>query len=214
MPKRFDDYIPRDEAAAKLWYEFEVANIDAMGAAMGMSGPDILAYKNFCLAQIALIDAVIAAKAALAAAVEAKKTGSVTNKAGIRAGAGKAKKNTLYSPAKGAALKIVDTHVTLDFSDFTPILEYKVYTGYVRLKFDFHGLEMMNVYCRLKGTTAWVKIAVVSHSPFDDHRPIFQPAPLPAVQLLSEAREYMIIGVMDDEEVGNASAIREVVFGG
>ncbi len=213
MPKRYNDYIPTLQALRKIWYQFQIDNADVKGAAMGMTGTQISAYKAKCQAQIDDINALIAAKAAYSAAVQAIKTNSPVNNGAIRTAVELVKTNTAYTPAKGTGLKIVDTHVTLDFSDFTPVLEYKVYTGYVRLMFDFHGLEMMNVYCRLKGTTAWTKIAVVSHSPFDDHRPIFVPA-LPLVAANSEAREYMIIGVMDDEEVGNASAIRSVVFGG
>jgi hypothetical protein len=72
----------------------------------------------------------------------------------------------------------------------------------------------MNIYCRIKGTTDWGRpIANVQHSPFDDHHGIFVPAP-PAVAANSEAREYMIIGVFDDVEVGFPSAIHPVVFGG
>jgi hypothetical protein len=214
MPKKYSDYIPKDQAARKIWYQYQIDNASVKGAAIGMTLAQITAYKAYCQSQIDDIDALILAKAAQKAAVVRIKTNSPVNNGGIRDAVTLAKTNPEYSPAGGADLKIIDTHVTLDFEFFTPTFEFFVFPGYVRLKFDFHGLEMMNVYCRLKGTTAWTKIASVSHSPFDDHRPIFQPVAPPAAQLTSEAREYMINGVIDDIEVGFNSAIHPVVFGG
>ena len=214
MPQKFLDFIPKANGAARDWYVYEIAHADIQGAAIGMTAPQILAYKAFCQSQIDDLDAMTAAQAEVAAVSARIKINSPINKKGIRAAVKKAKENTAYTPAGGALFKIVDTHTTLDFEFFTPILECFVFTGYVRMKFAFHGLDAMNVYCRLKGTTTWVKIASVTHSPFDDHRPIFQPNLPPVAQLTSEAREYMIIGVVENEEVGNASAIHPVVFGG
>jgi hypothetical protein len=214
MPRKYSDYIPDAQALKKMWYQYQIDNASVKGAAIGMTLLQITAYKAFCQAQIDDINALIAAKAAVTAAVVRIKTNSKVNDAGIRTAVTLAKTNTAYTPAGGADLKIVDTHISLDFEFFTPTFEYFVFLGYVRLKFDFHGLESMNIYCRIKGTTDWGRpIANVQHSPFDDHHGIFVPAP-PAVAANSEAREYMIIGVFDDVEVGFPSAIHPVVFGG
>ncbi len=65
----------------------------------------------------------------------------------------------------------------------------------------------MNIYTRLNGGTVWNKLSFASRSPYLDTRSL-------AVANQPEAREYMAIGLIADEEFGQASKIIEVMFGG
>ena len=77
----------------------------------------------------------------------------------------------------------------------------------MRLKFTKLGVDGVNVYARLKGQSTWTKIAFDSSSPYEDHRPLSVPG-------TPEVREYRLIGVIKDEEVGLASDIVAVTFAG
>ncbi|MEI6815116.1 MAG: hypothetical protein WCL14_00800 [Bacteroidota bacterium] len=215
MPQKYDDYIPRPQSTRKAWYQFQIDNADVKGAALGMTVPQITAFKALCQAQIDDLDALELAKANYEAAVTNIKTHSKVNNAGIRKAVALAKTNALYTPGRGVDMKVVDTHVSLDFEFYTPTLEAFVFSGYVRLKFDFNGLESMNVYRRITGTADWGKpYANVQHSPYDDHGIITQPIPAVVPALITESRDYRIIGVYDDVEAGFPSATHKVVFGG
>ena len=66
----------------------------------------------------------------------------------------------------------------------------------------------MSIYCRKKGEVTWRLIAVRKRK-----FPYYDEAPL-AVPGVPEVREYMAIGVVADEEVGQPSEIKEVVYAG
>ena len=66
----------------------------------------------------------------------------------------------------------------------------------------------MNLYFRKKGDVQWKLIAVRKR-----RFPYFDESPL-AVPNTPEVREYMAIGVNADEETGQPSEIKEVVYAG
>lgn len=70
-----------------------------------------------------------------------------------------------------------------------------------------YGVQGFNIYMRLKGESAWNKESFVSHLPFMDHHPAHTPGQ-------SENREYMAIGVIQDNEIGQMSGIVSVAFAG
>lgn len=65
----------------------------------------------------------------------------------------------------------------------------------IRVDFTKKGVDAVAVYCRLRGTAAWVKIGTDSGSPYYDTAP-------PANANVPEVREYMGMGVLDDVEIG------------
>jgi hypothetical protein len=211
MPKKYKDFIPKPLGKRVEWYEFEIENIAAKGAEMGLTGTEITNYTNHCQNQIDKIKAVAKIKAALAAAMKDFKTTAKIDNPAIRVLATKMKASDGFTPGRGAFLKIIDTHITLDFEFYKPELEIEVFNGYVRLIFEFNGLEAMHIYHRLTGTSDWGEpFAKVRHAPFDDHSLMVITNP----PKTSEAPEYMIIGIMDDEEVGFTSDIHPAIFGG
>ncbi len=70
------------------------------------------------------------------------------------------------------------------------------------------GFEAANIYSRKKGDVTWKLIAVRKRKfPYYDESPL-------AVAGAPEVREYMAIGVVNDEETGQPSEIKEVVYAG
>ncbi len=70
------------------------------------------------------------------------------------------------------------------------------------------GFDAVNIYSRKKGDVQWKLIAVRKRRfPYYDESPL-------AVADTPEVREYMAIGVVKDEEIGQMSEIKEVVYAG
>jgi hypothetical protein len=70
------------------------------------------------------------------------------------------------------------------------------------------GFQAANVYARVRGEPEWTLIAErLLKFPYYDPRPL-------ATAGTPEVREYMAIGVVNDEEIGQPSEAQEVVFAG
>ncbi len=70
------------------------------------------------------------------------------------------------------------------------------------------GFDAVNIYRRIKGQVQWQLVAVRKR-----RFPYFDESDL-AVAGQPEVREYMAIGVVNDEEIGQMSEIKEVVYAG
>jgi hypothetical protein len=77
----------------------------------------------------------------------------------------------------------------------------------VRIKFTKKGFTAVKIFVRLKGQTQWKYLATDTNSPYDDHSPL-------AETTKPEEREYMAIGLVKDEEVGQGSDVVGAVYGG
>ncbi len=70
------------------------------------------------------------------------------------------------------------------------------------------GSDALNIYRRIKGQVQWQLIAERKRRfPFSDESAL-------AVPNTPDVREDMAIGVINDEEVGQMSEIKEVVYAG
>lgn len=79
--------------------------------------------------------------------------------------------------------------------------------GLVRIRFRKSGLDGVNVYGRRAGETAWRLLGRDNQSPFEDRAPLDKPG-------VPEVREYQLIGVQRDQEVGLASDTLTVTYAG
>ena len=89
-----------------------------------------------------------------------------------------------------------------------PKIKADAQTGHVRIGGSKDYAQLINIYMRLAGTTAWTLVGNRRRSlPFDDTTPLKTPG-------VPETREYQARGVNGDEEVGLYSDIVTVTFAG
>ncbi len=201
----YNDFIPAPLAERKGWFQHQIDVPDADYISEGMTAPQVLAYKNHCQNQIDAITAIDLARANLASAVKDRETTSKVDEKAIRAQVKTFKTNPGYTPAKGAAQRVVDTHTDVDYAHYVPEIEGEAMPGYIRITSVMNGLENLNIYRRVKGTTVWGRpVATVRHAKFDDH----------SLPVGAAVYEYIIIGLMDDVEVTKESLIQVVTYAG
>ena len=118
------------------------------------------------------------------------------------------KLNSAYTEGIGQAFDIIYTpDAPIDTQTFKSVISLKLGHNYVGVKFTKKGIEGVNVYCRLKGAPDWTFLTLAMHSPYNDHRMLAQAG-------VPEMREYMVIGVQNDIEVGLPSDIASITFAG
>lgn len=136
---------------------------------------------------------------------------------------GQIKAHSNYSKAIGENLKIEADETSFDAENYKPEGSAKAVQNVVTIKFSKNGVDAIAVYSKVtagatetnaappapgtpgalgapgvpnkKAAEPMVKLAVVSHSPFVDNRPL-------AVAGQPEVREYYLRGVLRDVEIG------------
>ena len=96
----------------------------------------------------------------------------------------------------------------MDPAHSRPTINIETQRGRVKVTGRKPGFDAVSIYSRKKGDVQWKLIAVRKRKfPYYDESPLTVPnAP--------EVREYMAIGVVADEEIGEMSEIKEVVYAG
>jgi hypothetical protein len=201
------DFIPRSDAELAIWLGNHQTQIAAVGTTVGLLPADITAISDACNRTFGKINDVEAEKQVLQQKVSEKDAAKKEDLALIRGFVKRMKAHAAYTDAIGQQLGIIGTADDMDEELVKPKLTGDAFPGYVRLKFTKKGLDGVNIYTRLKGQSQWNFLARDTNSPYDDNRPLLQAG-------VPETREYMGIGVIADTEVGQASDIVSVVFGG
>lgn len=174
---------------------------------MGLSAAQITAEQNYCTAMIAAINDVEAKKTALNAAVQAKELALQTQIGALRTEISRFKTAAAYTEAIGRDLGVVGNAIPFDAAAYKAVISAELYGGAVRIKFKKNGVDGVNIYHRHKGESQWLFLARDTKSPYDDHIVLQTPGQ-------PEHWEYRAFGVLDDAEIGLASDIVEIVFGG
>ncbi len=154
------------------------------------------------------LDATEAAEVALAAAHEIEFVLEKSTDLAIRAKVKNWKTLPGY-PASGseAALRLKGAAGAFDHNTYKPVIKVSQEADVIKIAFTKKGVDSMAIYSRLRGTSAWNKLAVETTSPYFDSSPLAAPG-------VAEAREYMARGVLSDEEIGLTSDIASITFGG
>jgi hypothetical protein len=148
------------------------------------------------------------AKAALGGAQEVERNTEAIKLPLFRAAVGLWKKMPGWA-ASGSegVLDLKGAAENFDPSAYKPAFKGGIEAGKVKLEFSKKGVDALVFYTRLKGQTAWRRLAVDTHSPYYDTAPL-------AVAGVPEVREYMARGMVGDEEIGLDSDIVSVTFAG
>jgi hypothetical protein len=201
------DYIPRNDGDLMLWAQNYKTTIATAGVILGLAPADITAEQNLCEDLITIIAQVQAAKAAAASVVKQKEDLIQTAGGALRTNIGRHKKAVTYTTAIGESLKIVSSTTGIDVANYKAKISVEKFASYVRIKFVKQSADGVNIYHRKKGESAWKFLARDTKSPYDDHIVL-------AISGQPEHWEYKAFAVINDDEIGQASDIVEVVFGG
>lgn len=176
-----------------------------------MTAAEVSAANALISAMVYKIQAILAAQTALDAAVagfDALSKNPTSGIPAVRKVIAKGKEAPGYTPAIGELMQAIGSEVVVDPDTYKPEATADAMPGYVRIRGRKKGVQAMNIYRRLKGQPAW-QLAAGNRTkfPFDDDAPL-------AVPNVAEVREYSVIGMIDNEEVGQRSDIVEVVYAG
>jgi hypothetical protein len=201
------DFFPNREADASIWLTNFKNQIPTQGLLVGQTAAQNTTDVNYCQRMIDGIADVATKTAALTAAVKAKDTAFATNLPLLRADIARMKTNSAYTPAIGGVLGIIGTKTEFDTQNYKCKFTAEPFGGFIRIKFLKAGVDGVNIYHRQKGQLTWNFLARDTKSPYDDHIVLQAPSN-------PEHWEYQLFGVIDDAQIGLASDIIEVVYGG
>jgi hypothetical protein len=124
----------------------------------------------------------------------------------IRKSTGNLKTTTGFTDGDADTLDVATSSSTFDPATYKPQIKVEAHPGYNELIGRKRGAQALNFYMRIKGVGPWTLLASKRATfPFSDDTP-------PATAGKPEEREYIALGVMNDEEIGQASDIVTAVF--
>ena len=203
------DFIPQSYNNLEGWLTKQDTLLTAaLAATIGMTPAERTAY----LAAITAIRTPLAAIIALMEELE-EKTAAFPDILAlqlpiVRAGVKRAKTSADCTLDIQTQLAWIARSANNDPENSRPNIEIEAQRGRVKITGTKPGFEAVNIYRRIKGEVQWQLIAVRKRKfPYYDEGPL-------AVAGTPEVREYMAIGVVNDEEIGQTSEIKEVVYAG
>ena len=201
------DYIPRKDGDLLVWLANYKTKIAIYGATLGVAGGDILAQQVQCDQMMEAITELAVAKDALKSKLADKTSRYQTAVGFLRTNIARQKQSPSYTATIGEDMGVVGTGTSLDTATYKAQISGELFGGFIRIKFKKMGADGVNIYHRKKGDAQWQFLARDTKSPYDDHIVLANPAQ-------PEHWEYRAYGVLDDAEIGQASDIVEMVFGG
>lgn len=198
--KRISYFFPSAIADRRKWFLNYKAKIDTYGMAMGYSTQQINDMKTCCDKAIAAIDAADAAK--IAAKEMNKKQNEVIaeNFGTLRKPINHIKSHDDYTESIGEALGVIGSEIEIDLENVqTKLKATKKFNG-VELKFTLKNCDGGNIYSKRKDEKDFSLLKFVTHPQAMDMRPNLDPN-------MPEERQYLVVLVVSDEEVGKASDI-------
>lgn len=201
------DYFPRTKSARQPWLRHINNELAIEAANLGVPADETAVV----LAQIQeVLDRNAELEAAVATVRKAKSALDAADKiveVSLRKFAKRLKSLPLYKPETGKSLGIVTTTVHKSLVDFKPSI-YAVETGgFVQIFFVKKKVRSVNIYCKMPGETVFTLVATAVESPYIDTRP-------PSTAGIAELRQYYVMGVVKNAEVGQRSEIVAVSYSG
>lgn len=200
-------YLQTKDSELLAWLNNYKTKITTHATTLGVSAALLTQEKAWCDAMIAAINLIETKKQELKSAVAGKETAMQTQVGALRIEIARHKLSSGYTAAIGQDMGIVGIHIEFDAATYKAKITAELFGGFVRIKFVKRGVDGINLYHRKKGTPDWLFLARDTKSPYDDHIVLETPNQ-------PEHWEYRAFGVLDDAEIGLASDIVEVVYGG
>lgn len=207
MPHR--DYVPQSYPNLLAWLTLQETEITTQLATdIGMSAAD----RTALLAAVAAIKTKVAEIVDLMNSLEEKTADFPMileqQMPTVRAVIKKTKADPLCIPSVVTQLEWEGDNDSFNPDTARPFIDAEPQPGRVKITGRKPGFTLVNIYYRKKGDVQW-KVLVTGRQrfPFYDETPLTVPG-------TPEVREYVARGVVNDEEVGQPSEIKEVVFAG
>ena len=200
-------YYPASNAGAILWLNNYKTQIATQGPIVGLTAAQITQQLTYIQKLIDGINDIQAKKDALSSSVANFKTIETNNLLPLKTEIARFKTSATFTPAIGQILGVIGTVSNIDTANYKCKFTAEHFGGFIRIKFVKAGVDGVNIYHRQKGQLEWKFLARDTKSPYDDHITLQTPGQ-------PEHWEYQLFGVIDDEEIGLASDIVEVVYGG
>lgn len=200
-------YLPNTEGDLVTWLKNYIVKIGTYGASLGMSAEEIAEQQR--LAQL-LIDEIANANAAEAArkkATEDKNAQKTSSLKSIRDNVSRIKTSPNCTDAINKDMQTGSSLVNFEPATYKAKLKLSVAGGRVIIAFIKAGVEGLNIYTRMKGETEWKFLGHATRTPYTDPRPLAKAG-------VAEIREYMAMGEYKDQEIGQASDVASISFGG
>ena len=203
------DPIPQSYKNLRDWLTLQQTGLtSALATTVGMTAAERTAYLAEITALLTPVTTIVALTQQLEQATADFHPLLGIRLPNIRAALKRAKTSPACTPAIQLQLQWVRPEANIDPNTARPAIEAEAQPGRVKITGKKPGFETVNLYSRIKGSVQWKLIAVRKRRfPFYDEAPL-------AVAGTPEVREYMGIGVVKDEEIGQQSEIVEVVYAG
>lgn len=207
MKKRYDYFVPKNDALLAQWLINFKQKIPTIGAVLGLTPAEISELENFVQILLDAINKVEVKKREQEEAVAAKDLAKEKELVLIKAAIGRMKRLPGYTANMGSELGAIGSVQTIQVDAVKPVISLGIVPGGVKVFFNKKNMAAVSVYSRLKGTNGWTLLGIEDSSPFIDSRPLSEAEK-------AEIREYMAICRTSKAEVGVPSAIETVVFAG
>ncbi len=198
-------YFPTSDATQSAWAGNYRAKIAEVASALGLTPEQVEKQKLECDTIMSSISNVSAKKADLKEAIGKRNEIIATNGDALRADISNIKTLPGYTVGIGNALGIISVTSSVDYAKFKPTLIIGMFGGKVRIKFKKMQTDGVNIYRKKVDATEWSFLARANKSPYDQSFVL-------EVSGQSEIWQYRAFGVVNDNEVGLASDIVQVVY--
>jgi hypothetical protein len=197
-------FIPHATALLKGWLLNLKTVLPVQGLLVGQTAPQIVVTQDNLQAGMDKIDLIVTKKAEYNSAVKDfhdwQKAGG-TGLGVIRKTIDGYKTNAGYTPAIGGIMRTEGTDLPFDPTTYKPVGKAINQAGYNLITFVKHGVDLMSIDYRVKGTVGWVHIANVRDSGF--HHVYVLPVTVPPTPTpTSVDLEYQLTGILPDVLIG------------
>lgn len=198
--------IPRNDSELAIWLANYSKQLATVGPSVGLSDTEIAAEQKRCGTMIAAIQNDDQKRREWRAAAEATQQTKQKELPAMRATLARMKAHTGWTTALAQSLgAVAPTSSSGPLEAYKPSIRAQTQAGRIEIKFTRKPVDGVNVYTRKRGEAQWRLLGRFTQSPCVD--------PTPAPTGVPEVREYRVIGVVKDREVGQASDIVVVTMG-
>ena len=199
------DFFPSTDGDLVLHLQNYRDKLPSYGKSLAWAPASIKASQERCTRVIEALHATEQRRAEYQAQVETTREVKKTDLAALRADIRLIKASGGYSDAMGRELGLIATAAPQGRADGGKAsAKAELRGGTVRIRWTKGRLDGVNVYMRRQGDSEWALLGRDTHSPYDDSSPLGKAG-------VPEQREYRVVGVKKDLEVGAPSDIVSVV---